>query len=651
MDIIEEIKSKAFIKLSENDIDKILYYNSLFEEIESGFGIIDTTYAQYPDSFFTNIPFKVLTHPIMWRHFGCKNEREIHKNFVYFLKSQYVWKIVNADKRSREELEEIREIIGKIVANATKEMVMFTPNETYPFIEAIRIFNSAGAYGVYDAFIREVVNSGKGISQSTEFKNILKEKIINGKYDDDLSLDSVLEYCSNNAEYKYLVPSVLFNKSVEKEQKIKLISKFFRQKDLPKFASEILTNLKDLNDLDCFIEATIFENKRIVEKERACQDILKRAFVGIRGESRNVSNYTNEKEFLKKYGSYFNLDELLQILDSVHYYSYNTQADNARKLLGKLREVLPRGEFLGKVSKKTDSSQLSEIFPEYKNFFDEGEEHTEERVNRALDIFFQNKKKFRSDYGYRESTLCLYTFGKENPDQLKMIIDDINLLGYLPRYFFECRAFNFEWADAGTERVKISDFTREFIESLSDTVIENMNFFMPENLSSLYLGFNESFLKSGFLSPPRERYCWGFPIFDLIYANKSGILGDLDKRIFNINFASQIVPKLEDEEFIEYTTKKVSGILNNLGNSSRTLNNTDCCFRVFHDIGRDEYGIRPLFVNGSAKYNNIGDAVTDVADLLLACVDLWDEQDLERKERVKGNINALKSVALLIIGF
>ena len=64
-----------------------------------------------------------------------------------------------------------------------------------------------------------------------------------------------------------------------------------------------------MNDLSDFIEATILQNNRVRKEEEGFMDLIKRIFIGMRGEYFYVENkmeqLSNVKEFIDKYRGYF----------------------------------------------------------------------------------------------------------------------------------------------------------------------------------------------------------------------------------------------------------------------------------------------------------------------------------------------------------
>jgi hypothetical protein len=104
-------------------------------------------------------------------------------------------------------------------------------------------------------------------------------------------------------------PLVIINKNLKKEDKVEMIKSTYRKKDLNKYTKFIRENLTDMNDLDDFIEATILQNNRVRKEEEGFMDLIRRIFIGMRGEyfyvENKLDNILHVKEFVEKYKDYF----------------------------------------------------------------------------------------------------------------------------------------------------------------------------------------------------------------------------------------------------------------------------------------------------------------------------------------------------------
>ena len=121
-------------------------------------------------------------------------------------------------------------------------------------------------------------------------------------------------------------PLVITNKNLERKDKIEIIKKNYRKKDLNKYTDVIREFLTNFNDLDDFIEATILQNNRVRKEEAGFIDLIRRVFIGMRGEyfhvTDKIESCSNRKEFVTKYREYFTTENVTKLVGSS---SYNSQ--------------------------------------------------------------------------------------------------------------------------------------------------------------------------------------------------------------------------------------------------------------------------------------------------------------------------------------
>jgi hypothetical protein len=140
---------------------------------------------------------------------------------------------------------------------------------------------------------------------------------------DEDTINGLVKFLEDNKSEYTNLPLVILNKNISNDNKINIIVKTYKQKDLNKYTTFMRENIVDLNDLDSFIKATVLQNNRVKEKERSVQDIIKRIFVGIRGNSSsiNFSKFINTSTFFAEYRKYMTPNFCNAIISENNYYT------------------------------------------------------------------------------------------------------------------------------------------------------------------------------------------------------------------------------------------------------------------------------------------------------------------------------------------
>jgi len=175
--------------------------------------------------------------------------------------------------------------------------------------------------GKEDYFVSSVLKSKsfKVFMNSDDIHRLLDNTMVNS---DSETIMSLFEHLSKiNFEYTNY-PLVILNKNLDQEQKISIIKQTYKQKDLNKYTIFMKEKLVDLNDLDSFIEAIIIRNNRVKEKSKSIIDLLRRLFVGIKGNNSSVdfSKYKNAEDFFEKYRLYFTKNVIENLTSENSYY-------------------------------------------------------------------------------------------------------------------------------------------------------------------------------------------------------------------------------------------------------------------------------------------------------------------------------------------
>jgi hypothetical protein len=293
-------------------------------------------------------------------------------------------------------------------------------------------------------------------SSSGDINRLLDNTMVNSDSETIMSLFDHLT--KTNFDYTNY-PLVILNSNLDQEQKISIIKQTYKQKDLNKYTMFMKEKLVDLNDLDSFIEATIIRNNRVKEKSNSVVDLLRRVFIGIRGNnsSINFENYQNSKTFFKKYREYFT-KSVIEYLTSDNSYYIN------RNTVSFLSEVFRDATFDEKIKVSMINREVGDrLFSESKEI--------------PLDVA-GNEEKERAYLEYivkRNSIEVLISnFGIEKTAEFINKYD--NLVKYISKKFYIDGKSSF-YDD------NIDEKTLEFYKLLSDNVLKNVDF-NPTNPSS-----------------------------------------------------------------------------------------------------------------------------------------------------------------------
>lgn len=159
----------------------------------------------------------------------------------------------------------------------------YTPifNSFYRFIVICESIYSK-FYGEYtqEELIIKLLNyssSNNGFLKfNSEFKKYIDKTVANGhikNFDD-------FKNAVDNGIYDYSnYPLLIANPNFTDEEKINVIKKTYKQTDLNKYKTFLSQELKSFKCLDLFIQATIFQNNRIKQKDDALIEIFKFMFI------------------------------------------------------------------------------------------------------------------------------------------------------------------------------------------------------------------------------------------------------------------------------------------------------------------------------------------------------------------------------------
>lgn len=109
-------------------------------------------------------------------------------------------------------------------------------------------------------------------------------------------------------------PLIMLNDSVSREDRISLLKKKYKQKDLAAYMSMFEEKTTDLLVIDDFIEATVLQNNRVTNKKEGIVKVFKYLFfntVYSWNKNGKWGKYINITPFMLKYKEYFKDEEFL----------------------------------------------------------------------------------------------------------------------------------------------------------------------------------------------------------------------------------------------------------------------------------------------------------------------------------------------------
>jgi hypothetical protein len=303
-----------------------------------------------------------------------------------------------------------------------------------------------------DYFIASILKSKSFnvmMKSSSDINRLLDNTMINSDSETIMSLFDHLT--KTNFDYTNY-PLVILNKNLDQEQKISIIKQTYKQKDLNKYTMFMKEKLVDLNDLDSFIEATIIRNNRVKEKSNSIVDLLRRLFIGIRGNNNSVnySDYQNSKTFFKKYREYFTSNVIKNLTsDNSYYINRNT--------VRFLSEIFRYSTFDEKIKVSMINNEVGD------NLFSEAKEIPSDIAGN------EEKEKAYLEYIIKRNSIevLINNFGMGKT--IEFINKYDNLVKYISKKFYLD-------GKAGYYDDNVDEKTLEFYKLLSDNVFKNVDF-------------------------------------------------------------------------------------------------------------------------------------------------------------------------------
>lgn len=341
-------------------------------------------------------------------------------------------------------------------------------------------------------------------------------------------------------------PLVIINENISRSEKIEIIKSNYRQKDIHKYTNIIKTKIKDLNNLDDFIEATIIQNNRIKNKSNNITDLIKRVFLGIRGDwsIKDPDEYKNFDEFFEKYLKYLseeNFDTLVISAGTGSYKKYELLTKMFKSLdFYKKLEIANKSNYFG--------SQL------LGNINDIKYEELSQREKEKFAKFISNE--FRPSRSFKENSDKYMKIINEFPD---FFIDKINQFysGLNLGTIYLNRRSYYGYSDEIDQSELVS-----ILKKASENFMKKYDLVQKEIVKNF--GFNQT-EKSWMRSDSDEKV---IAFFDKILPAIVDVKKSLNDEKWNNYIYERYIKTLEDDDFMDNAFTSITEILNNIEDKS-----------------------------------------------------------------------------------
>lgn len=333
----------------------------------------------------------------------------------------------------------------------------------------------------------------KKLKISTDYvSSFLDEVMSYGKFADAVEMINLIQ--SQIPDYRSF-PLIIMNENITSEEKIKALKLVYKQKDFPQYKLYFRTNLKDLNDLDSFIEATIIQNNRVKEKDDNLIKLFKDIFVS--GDWHSNSNISekplkNKVSFSKKYSEKFSDPKFVK-----KFYDRNVGSMSTNKWERKNQY----SDFLKLIFSGVDVLKQIEVMkncPELK----------------PLGESFSNK--FRTALTLKDDVLCealLKVFSAWSKDDPEVLIKEVgrdNFKETLERYgktdALDAYFNNFRLVDYKKRNITLQDHgtAQMIMPFISEGLINKVTLLEEDDLDCLGFNYEKTKIKLG------EKDKWGY---------------------------------------------------------------------------------------------------------------------------------------------
>jgi hypothetical protein len=280
-------------------------------------------------------------------------------------------------KLSEEEMKKVADKYFKFIP-ANKEAVSFS---NFTFVNSdSAIKNYVIQKVIEEKELGKLIFGSIGIDKLTDlFNNILITSDIK-------TINLLIAMIEENKINYTNLPLVILNDKIKEKEKIQIIKSTYKQKDIIKYTNFIKDNLENLNYIDSFIEATIIQNNRIKEKDRAIFDLIRRVFVGTRGNNSSIDfgKMKNKSEFFKKYRKYFPIEKCSELMSDKSYYSRR----NSKEFIAEMYQDCDLSTKLDLVNAESDLSR--NLFKNIDKMMENIQGEQDKGVKARLFIFYAN---------------------------------------------------------------------------------------------------------------------------------------------------------------------------------------------------------------------------------------------------------------------
>jgi hypothetical protein len=437
---------------------------------------------------------------------------------------------------------------------------------------------------MWDAYTVNYISSVWLIYQNSEHEEYVIQKLIKNKMWKTIasnmeSIKPMLDSIMVKSSYTYIFnlynelsvnlpkynsyPLVILNPNITMDEKIELINKTYKQKDITNYANFIKSNIKDLDHLDAFIEATIIKNARIKEKEKNIFDIMQRIFVGMRGDGyfRAKFDYENQETFFKKYGKYFNPDNANLFLLGFNSYDQNR---NARL-------------FISQVYKYTSLESQIELATLNEDMGDSLFENPDHVFNNEIKGDTEKEKKFlkfllsKRRYDVREKLDNFVYYVNKYPEvfkdylQNKLCIDSIESWYDSKKEVSAMFDIAISLEPEALKYLKFMSDTRIYNLGASDEIDNSRNSY-SKSIDRMYKSYQRILDRIDLLTDKKQKEI----MFNLVFSKY------MDEDIVNGEMFSSLSSFLRDESNLSEIKKAVNAIndtsmINNLFNNVITI--------------------------------------------------------------------------------
>ena len=506
----------------------------------------------------------------------------------------------------------------------------------YCFITMLKVMKKATEpYLEQDALVKFLFekNFFKALKiQSSYINDFLDGIMANGKFKNAIELIRVIQ--EQIPDYKSF-PLIVMNENLDKESKIAALKLVYKQKDLPSYKMYFREKLKNLNDLDCFIEATIMQKNRVKEKDdnliRLIKDIFisgdyhsycdidRKGFIGIEEFSQKYSKKLSEPIFIRRL-----YNETVKSMSTLIY-------ERREQYEAFLRLVFSSVDPLTKIKALQQCPELSSLGStfsrDFRNSFVGGDYDTAKEILKVFVTWSENDV----------DTLM----NKVGEELFSAVIDKFKDDGALDRYF---ENFNIISLGKGIKNPSrntkiISKIDASgMISLLKEDIIDRVNFldentllsfgFPYEEISALFNSKNKSGYYASYNTFPSIKTEMQQFIYALKYISESSSTTDeymikIINKFFKV-FESSEKTEITIQSFMNLNNDSDTKSFGSWNNKSRTIDEVSYLMEYFKDVAINFYD--RIIKNDSSfveRKENFISNIENVSDTInLVCISI-----------------------------